>query len=52
MEQITELNCDLLFYNNQPLNGITCAGFVLKTLDDEIILVKTEGKCSFPQVIN
>jgi 2'-phosphotransferase len=32
------------------LSSITCAGFVIKTLDDKIILVKTPaGKYSFPK---
>lgn len=35
--------------NNLDLNSITCAGFVMKTPDNKIILVKSENKYSFPK---
>ena len=35
--------------NNIDLNLITCAGFVMKTPDNKIILVKSENKYSFPK---
>lgn len=42
-------SCNML-YNNQALNEITCAGFVMKTLDNKIVLVKNaNGKYSFPK---
>jgi len=38
-----------VYYNNHDLHAITCAGFVMKTPDNQIVLVKSEGKYSFPK---